>query len=149
MALIIDAMTGTVLDMGDCYLVEDSNLTDEEEAMLDSGSDSLIGELARRAGIPLDGFALETLKYHRLTSVSYGPSALRDEAEVLLEVIPETDDPEDIALHEGLKWMLTEATDDELSWLGQHILNDDSVWNGFRENVLDALRWRAEGNEPF
>lgn len=143
MALIIDATSGTVLDMADCYIVDDGNLTRDEEAMLDSGSDSLIGELATSVGIPLDDNALEWLKWGRLTAVSYGPSALRDEASEML------DDESDLEVRGWLEWVINEATDAELAWVGQSILNDDAVWDGFRTNFVEGLRWRASGEEPF
>lgn len=143
MALIIDATSGTVLDMSDCYIVDDGNLTRDEEAMLDSGSDSLIGELATSVGIPLDDNALEWLKWGRLTAVSYGPSALRDEASEML------DDESDLEVRGWLEWVINEATDAELAWVGQSILNDDAVWDGFRTNFVEGLRWRASGEEPF
>ena len=143
MALIIDATSGTVLDMADCYIVDDGNLTRDEEAMLDSGSDSLIGELATSVGIPLDDNALEWLKWGRLTAVSYGPSALRDEASEML------DDESDPEVRGWLEWVINEATDAELAWVGQSILNDDAVWDGFRTNFVEGLRWRASGEEPF
>lgn len=152
MALIIDATTGTILDMDDCYIVEDASLTKDEEAMLDSGSDSLIGELAMSVGIPLNAEALEWVKYGRTTSISYGPSALRDEAEVLLEVMGEEtdgDDPEDVRMRGLLRWAHDDATDSELAYIAQHILGDDHAWDGYRENFRYSLDWYANGHEPF
>lgn len=146
MALIIDATTGTVLDMSDCFILDDGNLTPEEEAMLDSGSDSLVGELARNEGVPLTEEALEWIKYGRKTSVSYGPSALRDEAQVLLEVL-DPDDVEDIATR-GLIERFMQAKDDEVAMIGEHILNDDAVWNGYKNNFIEALH-SFYGREPF
>lgn len=150
MALVIDASSGTVLDLDDCYIVEDENFTPEQEAIMNSGSDTLIAELAVAEGYRLDKDAIEAVKYARLTSVSYGPSALRDEARVLLEVfMPESDDPEDIALRDSLKWVAEEANDATLCLLGQHILNDDAVWNGYRANFIEGLRYWANMPEPF
>lgn len=152
MALIIDATTGTILDMADCYIVDDANLTDEEEAMLDSGSDSLVGELAKRAGIPLNDEALEWVKYGRTTAVSYGPSALRDEAGVLLEIMGEEtegEDPEDVKMRGLLRWAYEKATDSELAYIAEHILADDNLWDGYRENFRYSLEWYSQGHEPF
>lgn len=146
MALIIDATSGTVLDMSDCYIVDDGNLTRDEEAMLDSGSDSLIGELATSVGIPLDDNALEWIKYGRMTSVSYGPSALREEAKAIIEAMGPILEQDD---RDSLQWVIDSASDAELAYLGQYILNDDAVWNGFRRNFMEALKWRASGEEPF
>lgn len=146
MALIIDATSGTVLDMSDCYIVDDGNLTRDEEAMLDSGSDSLVGELARGVGIPLDDDALEWIRYGRLTSVSYGPSALREEARAIMEVMGPIIEQDD---RDSLQWVIDSASDAELAYLGQHILNDDAVWNGFRRNFIEGLKWYASKEEPF
>lgn len=143
MALIIDATTGTVLDISDCYIVFDETFTPEEEAVMENGSDTQIAELARREGIPVDGNALEWLQWGRLTAVSYGPSALRDEAQAML------DDESDLEVRGWLEWVINDATDAELAWVGQSILNDDDVWDGFRRNFVEGLRWRAENPEPF
>lgn len=48
MALIIDAQTGTVLDLDDCYIVDD--LTPLEEDVINNGPDALIVEIARTKG---------------------------------------------------------------------------------------------------
>jgi len=141
MALIIDATTGTILDLSDCYIVFDESLSESEEAMLDSGSDSTVGELARQAGIPIEG-SLEWIMYGRLTSVSYGPSALREEASVML------DDADD-ETRGLLEWVINDATDADLVWVAEHILNDDAAWDGFQNNIVESLRWRAANPEPF
>ena len=145
MPLIIDATSGTVLDMSNCYIVFDETFTPEEEAMLASGSDSQISALAEHEGIPLDNNALEWIRYGRLTSVSYGPSALRDEASEMLA--SEADPDEEV--RGWLEWVINEASDAELVWLGECILNDDAVWDGFRTNFVEGLRWRASNPEPF
>lgn len=146
MPLIIDAMTGTILDASECYIVFDDSLTETQEALLDSGSDSTVGELAREAGVPLSGDALEWILYGRMTSVSYGPSALREEARAIMEVMGPILEQEE---RDPLEWVINSASDVELAHLGQHILNDDAVWNGFRRNFLEALEWRASNPEPF
>lgn len=51
MALIIDAQTGTVLDLDDCYIVDD--LTPLEEDVINNGPDALIAEIARTKGYRL------------------------------------------------------------------------------------------------
>ena len=51
MALIIDAQTGTVLDLDDCYIVDD--LTPLEEDVINNGPDSLNAQIARTKGYRL------------------------------------------------------------------------------------------------
>lgn len=48
MALIIDAQTGTVLDLDECYIVDE--LTPLEEEIVNNGPDALIAEIARTKG---------------------------------------------------------------------------------------------------
>ena len=51
MALIIDAQTGTVLDLDECYIVDE--LTPLEEEVINNGPDSLIAQIARTKGYRL------------------------------------------------------------------------------------------------
>ena len=146
MALIIDARTGTILESGDCYIVDTDDLTESQEWYLENGGDTDIADVARSAGVPLSDEALEWVRYGRTTSVSYGPSALRDEAQVLLEIL-DPDDVEDIATRGYLERLL-EAGDAEVAMLGQHILNDDAVWNGYKQNLIDGLH-SFYGRDPF
>jgi hypothetical protein len=54
MKLIIHAGTGTVIPADDeVFIVDTDNLTDEENALIEYGSDSNAGEVARRAGTNL------------------------------------------------------------------------------------------------
>lgn len=145
MALVIDATTGTILDLSECYIVLEENLTVDQESMLDSGSDSTIGELAREAGVPLNSNALEWILYGRLTSVSYGPSALREEASTVLSEVGPIIEQED---RDPLEWVTNSASDAELASLGEYILNDDAVWYGFRRNFLESLKTWRENNLP-
>lgn len=146
MPLVIDATSGTILNLESCYIVYDEALTESEESILENGSDSEIGELAEQAGVPLFGDALEWIKYGRMTSVSYGPSALRDEARAILDVMgPIIEQSE----RDSLQWVIDSASDEELAYIGQHILNDDAVWSGFQRNFLSALEWHASKEEPF
>lgn len=141
MTIIVDATSGTILDLSNCYIVFEDSLTESEEHALDNGSDSEIAEVGRQSGISIQD-SLEWIVYGRLTSVSYGPSALRNEAKVMLE--DATDETRG-----WLEWAINDATDADLVWLAQYILEGDQAWEGFRENVVDALRWRAENPEPF
>ena len=48
--LIIDAMTGTVLNIEDCYIVDTEKLNDHDSELLKNASDSELSEIARRTG---------------------------------------------------------------------------------------------------
>ena len=140
MPLIVDATTGTVLDMSNCYIVFDETFTHDEEY-----SDSEISELAKNEGIPLDEDALEWIQYGRWTSISYGPSALRYEAkETLAEFGPIMKEEE----RGWLEWVVNSATDAELVWLGQYIL-ENKVFDNYRKNLMEALQWRASYPDTF
>lgn len=146
MALIVDATTGTVLDASNCYIVDHGSMTEAQEYVLENGSDSDIAHVAQDVGIPLDEERLEWIRHGRTTSVSYGPSALRDEAKVLMETL-DPDDIEDITVRGYLTNVLN-ASEAELGLLGEHILNDDAVWNGYRNNFISALH-DFYGRDPF
>lgn len=53
MKLIIDAETGTVLNLENCFIVDDNDLSNEDIENLDMGNDSLIAEIAVRLGTPV------------------------------------------------------------------------------------------------
>ena len=152
MALIIDAKTGTILDSSDCFVVHANELTEEQQAWLE-GSDSDIARVAETAGVPLEPEAMEWIRYGRTTSVSYGPSALRDEADAILDVMgpaSENEDPDDARIRGYLEWAKDEATDEELAYIAGHILEDDHAWDGYKENFKFSLAWYKEANEePF
>lgn len=145
MPLVIDATTGTVLDMSNCYIVFSDTFTPEEEWCIEEGSDHEIGELAKNEGIPLDEDALEWIQYGRLTSVSYRPSALRYEATDALEKYGFLATEEDRG---WLEWVINSATDAELVWLGQYIL-ENKVFDNYTRNLMEALKWRASYPETF
>ena len=49
--LIIDAMTGTILDSRDCYIVNTEDLTPLDEQIIeDGGPDWMIGRIGERIG---------------------------------------------------------------------------------------------------
>lgn len=146
MPLVIDATTGTVVDMSNCYIVFDETFTVEDSLILEEGSDFEIGELAKNEGIALDEDALEWIQYGRLTSLSYGPSALRHEAKELLAGT--LGSIMEVEIRGWLEWVVNSSTDAELVWLGQYIL-ENKVYDNYRKNFIEALQWRASYPETF
>lgn len=49
--LIIDSITGTILNMEGCYLLDDKVLTRAERDVIENGSDSEVCELGKKRGL--------------------------------------------------------------------------------------------------
>lgn len=137
--LIIDATTGTVLNVEQCFLVDTDNLSASDSELLDNASDSELGELAQRAGKSiLVSFGSDTgwgdNKYRY--TVSYSPMSIRDEADSMLDggIYEDDEDQKD-----ALRWALREASDEELGNISDFIMGADHVWDGFRENLMEGL----------
>ena len=138
--LIIDAQTGTVLNIDDCYIVDFKDVPEGAEEL----SDSELSELARNVGTSIKRIGQDTGwgdNSYRF-SVSYSPLSLKDEALSLIEsgIYEEGDDE-----YKKLQWV-TEATQEQLESISYHAMNYDSVWDGYRENFMDALNllYKAE-----
>jgi hypothetical protein len=129
---IIDATNGTILNMNDCYIVDAELLGDD--IIL---SDSEAQELANKHGISVakmardTGFGDNAYCY----TVSYSPLSIKDEADSLLEGgIYEESDRE----YEALVWA-KDADPEDLRVISDSIMNQDAVWNEFRENLTEML----------
>lgn len=138
--LLIDATTGTILDVDGCFIVDADDLTKSEATALDEGtSDTEIGEIAKRRGKALwdmgrdTGWGDNAYRY----SISYSPLSLKDEAQSLIEggVFDETDDE-----YKKLQWVIS-ATTDQLESISYWIMDNDLVWSGFKDNFIEALNW--------
>lgn len=142
MKLIIDSVTGTVLDLDSCYIVDPSKLSDAETVAIDEGSDAERSEIALRAGISVEKMGWDTgwgdNKYRY--TISYSPNSIRDEADSLLDG-GVYDDPEDAEYRKILEWVVKEATEDELSNISDWIMGADHVWDGFRQNLMEGLTY--------
>lgn len=133
--LIIDAQTGTVLNIDECYIVDFKDFPEGADEL----SDSELSELARNVGTLIKKIGQETGwgdNSYRF-SVSYSPLSLKDEALSLIEsgMYEEGDDE-----YKKLQWV-TEATQEQLESISYHAMNYDSVWDGYRDNFMDALNW--------
>jgi hypothetical protein len=128
--LIIDATTGTVIAAENCYVVDDSALTE------DNYSDSELCEIAK-TGKSVQSMGERTGWGDNAYSwsVSYSPLSIRDEAEVLIEGMVYVDgDPE----YESLVWVRT-ATQEQLEDISNYAMSHDGVWDGFRYAMTDAI----------
>ena len=60
MKLLVHRGTGTVINLDDdVFVIETDNLTDQENDIIESGSDSGIAEVAYRAGTPISWWVTE------------------------------------------------------------------------------------------
>ena len=130
--LIIDATNGTILNMNDCYIVDAELLGDD--IML---SDREAQEIANKHGISVAEMARDTgfgdNKYRY--TVSYSPLSIKDEAYSLIEAgIYDEDDRE----YEALVWA-KDANPEELEVVSESIMNQDAIWDGFRDNLTEML----------
>lgn len=140
MKLIIDAVSGTVLQADDCYVVDTENLTESELSDIDEGYDYEIRNIAGRRGTSVlkmgadTGWGDNSYRY----TVSYSPLSIKDEADSLLEGgIYES--PEDEKYKRALEWVRSTATTDQLAAISDFVMGHDGVWDGFRENLMEAV----------
>lgn len=78
-------------------------------------------------------------------SISFSPSATRDEAQTLLDSERYADESQKAQL----EWVANDATDDELEDIAQFILNNDELWMMYRTALLEGIDWgysRKEDN---
>lgn len=140
MKLIFDAMTGTVVDADSCYVVESDDLTDEYLEILHNGSDDERSQLGMQLGKRLNEIGQDTgwgdNKYR--WTVSYSPKSLKDEADALLDG-GIYEDAEDDKYKSMLEWVANEATENELEEVSDLAMSADHVWDGFRENLMEAI----------
>lgn len=139
--LIIDATNGTILDMSDCYIV-DAELLGDDIVL----SDREVQDIANEHGISVAEMARDTgfgdNKYRY--TVSYSPLSLRDEADMSIEggLYDETDGD----VFKALMWA-KDAPLEELKVVSETIMAQDSVWDGFRENTVEALLFAYKARE--
>lgn len=129
--LIIDTTTGTILNAEGCYVVDDTDWTNDDL------SDHEIAELAAKSGKSLmkigsdTGWGDNSYKY----TVSYSPRSIKDEADSILEGgVYEEGDRE----YEALVWA-KDADLKDLEPISETIMNQDAVWDGFMGNLTEML----------
>jgi hypothetical protein len=146
MALIVDLTSGAIFNGTNCYIIDDKSLTEEQKKDLTTGSLPQVTKVAVTTGTPIGDDATEWIKYGWCTSVSYGPSALKDQAELLLDKL----DPNDIAeaTTRGFVQKFLEASEAERAFIGESIMDSDDTWRGYEKNFVDAL-YDFYGKPPF
>lgn len=136
--LLIDAQTGTILQVEHCFIVETDDLDEDQDTILESGSDTEISDLARATGISLKEMGQDTgwgdNKY--AFTVSYSPKSIRDEAFAMLD--NHIYEPEDEHYH-VVKWTAYEATDEQLAEVGAMICGSDATWDDYTNNIMGDL----------
>lgn len=139
--LLIDAQTGTILDVSHCYVVDTDTLSEEDLDVLEAeASDSEIAAVAERAGKSLTRIGQDTGWGDNAYSftVSYSPLSLKDEALSFIEGGLFTEDEREYTM---LKWLHEEASTDEIQQVSEWIMTDDNLWSGYRDNFMEALDW--------
>jgi hypothetical protein len=138
MKLLIDTTTGTVLNIEGCVIVETDTLDDHDTHLLDVASDSELCDIGKRNGISLKKIGDDTgwgdNKYRY--SVSYSPLSLKDEALSLIEAGMYTEEDSE---WNALNWVQNEATQQDLEDLADWIMSSDSVWDGYKSNMMEWL----------
>ena len=144
MKIWIDTNTGTWGALEGLVVLEMDALNPAQtEVLVNDWADSEINALGLAVGAPilpmLEVTGFGDLQYGN--AVSYSPQALRDEAELLLEIYDNSD-------KELFKWAYSEATNEQLSLVGSYVLQTDDAWLNYDTLVLEGLRWAyAEAQE--
>ena len=138
MKLIIDKTTGTVLNLEGCVIVETDDLNDHDSHLLDEASDSELSDIGERCGISIEQMGRDTgwgdNKYK--WAVSYSPLSIKDETQMLIEGGVYTEEDKE---WKALQWVQTEATKADLEDLSDWIMSSESVWEGYRSNLMEWL----------
>ena len=133
---IIDTQTGTMVSAEYCYIVDDSDISEDLNPM----SDRELSELAEQVGKSIQKMGTDTGwgdNSYRYT-VSYSPLSIKDESNSLIEGgIYEEKDKE----YDAIMWAQENATQQQLESIADWAMAHDSVWDGFRENLMDALMY--------
>jgi len=143
--LIVCNVTGTVVPLDDCYLIDTEMLSESDSTLLadwdESGNDSIIAELGKTAGKKLEPM-LSAGNYGDVTyanSVSYSPLSLKDEAEVLIDIQQWDMYDEQESVKAALEWAYNTATVEELDDVSKYIMVSDDVWDGYKTNMIQGL----------
>jgi len=124
--LLVHMGTGTIIDLDDdClfFVMPDS--------LIEADEDELV-RYARTHGAPVNTSVHPDVTYGNI--VCYSPSALREEAS---EIVGDISDP---ATVEALDFIINGASDEELRGMAEFILNGDTVWTAFREDIIEGAR---------
>lgn len=70
-------------------------------------------------------------------TISFAPSATREEAVALLESENYADEEQ----RKQLEWVAHEATDDQLNLIASYILDGDEIWAYYASELRNAIDW--------
>ena len=134
MKYLVHAGTGTIIECGDdVFVLDTANLNDLEMLIVTEGDDTDIVDLAKDKNDRLTNY-MNDLRWGNC--IAYSPQAIREEvAEQIFEAYMNEDEQHIIT------WVLEEATDDQLNQIAQYILNDDSMWVSYTDDLVNGLRY--------
>jgi hypothetical protein len=128
--LLVHVGTGTILDLDDgCVFI---NLPD---SLVDADEDEIV-EYADTHGRPVNTSVHDDVTYGNI--VCYSPSSLREEAREIIHDIT------DEYTKEALQFVISKATDKDLYDMAGFILNGETIWTTFREDIIEASRQALE-----
>ena len=131
---VVHVGTGTIISADECVTV---TLTDEmaneitEHGGDDYFDEARILELAEEIGTPL---FTSDLTFGN--TISFSPSALREEARYILASGMFSSDE---TWFFAMEWCINEATDDQLNAVASWMLDNDDIWTGYRATIMDGL----------
>ena len=140
MKYIVHQGTGTIIAVDECVIV---TVPDELLDTLDGDDyfdETAICEYAEEHGKPIN---TTDLKWGNC--IAYSPSAIREEIHESLWASFEHDKDSKSAMEWGLS-----ATDAQLDEVASYIIQNDSIWETYKDDLLDGLReglrWSKEKN---
>lgn len=128
MKIYIDTATGQWGWLSNLRVVEFTDLTQKQQDAVTSDKGHGIG---LQYGVPV-----ADTDNTNSNCISYSPSAIRDEAGVLLDLA--------LITAEEYEWVTKWATNDELDEVALYVLEGDDAWYGYRNNVSEGIRWKYE-----
>ncbi len=138
--LIIDTVTGTILNAEGCYVLDDTDWTS------DDFTDREIAELAAKSGKSLmkigedTGWGDNAYKY----TVSFSPETIKQETELWLNSGMHEDDDPQLA---ELVWAKEEATLEQLQNIAELAMGGENIWEYFYSNMTEAISEAYEMKE--
>lgn len=137
MKLIVNLETGEVSDAKDCVMIDtDIHLTEKEIESLDGNDffeDKIIFDIAKQRGMRIPGNDLTWGN-----TIAFSPTALREEAEALINGGYFQHDEESLHL-KAMEWVSEIATDADLEPIAGYILSNDNVWVFYKEALMDGI----------
>jgi len=128
MNIYIDINTGQWGYLDSLTVLDFTELTDDQQHEVISGNGKELGKTL--------GKSINHTDNSMRNCISYSPSALREEADLLFS--------NGFIAREEYDWMTKWATDDELNDVAEYILNGDDAWSNYRDNVSEGIRWKYE-----